>query len=195
MSLIVYRCLKLPVPGSMQCTQHHADFTHTAGGLPAPLLWAPARLTQPLRLAPAANKRLRQMCTRARCGSSKKSFCIPETNGFLRLPLRETQKVDPKDVKDFWTKHASSLDVSPAFLGTEQGHSLLEEWDNGPFGMEEGFCTTPALPRHTGLSMTVLVMANNILEQAGFAAVDPHLRVSQHPGDKYFGRSCVLCHN
>lgn len=129
--MIVYRCLKLPVPGSMQCTQHHADFTHTAGGLPAPLLWAPARLTQPLRLAPAANKRLRQMCTRARCGSSKKSFCIPETNGFLRLPLRETQKVDPKDVKDFWTKHASSLDVSPAFLGTEQGHSLLEEWDNG----------------------------------------------------------------
>ena len=33
--------------------------------------------------------------------------------------------------------------------------------------------------------MTVLIMANNILEQAGFAAVDPHLRVSQHPGDAY----------
>lgn len=51
--------------------------------------------------------------------------------------------------------------------------------------MEEGFCTTPALPRHTGLSMTVLIMANSILEQAGFAAVDPHLRVSQHPGENY----------
>lgn len=28
-------------------------------------------------------------------------------------------------------------------------------------------------------------MANNILEHAGFAAVDPHLRVSQHPGDRF----------
>lgn len=33
--------------------------------------------------------------------------------------------------------------------------------------------------------MTVLVMVNNILEQAGFAPVDPHLRVSQHPRDKF----------
>ena len=49
----------------------------------------------------------------------------------------------------------------------------------------EGFCTTPAYPRDTGLAMTVLIMANNILEHAGFAAVDPHLRESQHPGHEF----------
>ncbi len=58
--------------------------------------------------------------------------------------------------------------------------------------MEEGFCTTPAYPRDTGLPMTVLIMENNILEHGGFAAVDPHLRVSQHPGEK-FSQERVFC--
>ncbi len=33
--------------------------------------------------------------------------------------------------------------------------------------------------------MTVIIMTNNILEHGGPAAVDPHLRVSQHPGDNF----------
>ncbi|DBB15574.1 hypothetical protein WJX82_008878 [Trebouxia sp. C0006] len=107
-------------------------------------------------------------------------------------PLLETQKVDPKDVGSFWKKHDPPLGRSKDFWMTEEGRSLMTEWDNGPFAMEEGFCTTPAYPRDTGLPMTVLIMENNILEHGGFAAVDPHLRVSQHPGEK-FAQERVFC--
>ena len=110
---------------------HYAELMHTAIGPPAPLLWAPARVTHSLWLAPAAKQRLQQICTRAASVSGEKCFCIPDTNGFLGLPLRETQKADPKDVKGFWMKHAPPLEIPPALLSTEQGHSLLEEWDNG----------------------------------------------------------------
>ena len=49
----------------------------------------------------------------------------------MGLPLRETQKVDPTDVDGFWRKHAPPSDRAPGFFTTEEGHSLLKEWDNG----------------------------------------------------------------
>ena len=50
--------------------------------------------------------------------------------------------------------------------------------------MEEGFSSTAAYPQDTGLSKTISIMSNMICEHAGFAPVNPHLRVSQHPGDQ-----------
>ncbi len=46
-------------------------------------------------------------------------------------PLLETQKVDPKDVGSFWKKHDPPLGRSKDFWMTEEGRSLMTEWDNG----------------------------------------------------------------
>ncbi len=46
-------------------------------------------------------------------------------------PLLETQKVDPKDVGSFWKKHDPPLGRSKDFWTTEEGRSLMTEWDNG----------------------------------------------------------------
>lgn len=49
----------------------------------------------------------------------------------MGLPLSETQKVDPKDVGSFWKKHDPPLGRSQDFWRTEEGRSLMTEWDNG----------------------------------------------------------------
>lgn len=89
---------------------------------------------QPLQLAHCANERsLRQVCSRlqSRAGSNETSFRIPDADGFMGLPLQQTQKLDPKDPANFWKQHAPPSGRSAEFWGTEEGHSLLVEWDNG----------------------------------------------------------------
>lgn len=70
---------------------------------------------------------LRQLNIRA----ASAAFRIPNTDGFMGLPLLETQKADPKDVGSFWKKHDPPLGRSKDFWTTEEGRSLMTEWDNG----------------------------------------------------------------
>jgi len=63
---------------------------------------------------------LRHLCTRA----ASAAFRIPNTDGFMGRPLLETQKVDPKE-------HDPPLGRSKDFWMTEEGRSLMTEWDNG----------------------------------------------------------------
>lgn len=94
---------------------------------PAPTT-ARQRLRQMLQFRNTAmNGMLRHLYTRA----ASAAFCIPNTDGFMGIPLSDTQKVDPKDVGSFWKKHDPPLGRSKDFWTTEEGRSLMTEWDNG----------------------------------------------------------------
>ncbi len=85
-------------------------------------------------LATAANKQLlRYVSTSA--APDKSVFRVPNTDGFMGLPLVETQKVDPKDVRSFWKKHDPCPRRPEEFGLTDEGHSLMTEWDNGRSGL------------------------------------------------------------
>ncbi len=103
----------------------------------------PARCRQP-PFHTTARQRLRQMLhfrnTACTCTGTLRhlftraasaAFRIPHTDGFMGLPLLETQKMDPKDVRSFWKKHDPPLGRSKNFWMTEEGRSLMTEWDNG----------------------------------------------------------------
>ncbi len=121
----------VPVPalGAMRITALGRPCTRPAWCWQPPVpTTARQRLRQMFRFRNTANTgMLRHLCTRP----ASAAFRIPNTDGFMGLPLLETQKVDPKDVGSFWKKHDPPLGRSKDFWMTEEGRSLMTEWDNG----------------------------------------------------------------
>ncbi len=109
-------------------TLRRPDTRPARGWQPPDPTTARQRLRQMLHFRNTANTgTLRHLCTRA----ASAAFRIPNSDGFMGLPLSETQKVDPKDVGSFWKKHDPPLGRSKDFWMTEEGRSLMTEWDNG----------------------------------------------------------------
>ncbi|KAK9805886.1 hypothetical protein WJX73_001163 [Symbiochloris irregularis] len=108
--------------------------------------------------------------------------------GKIGLPLAETQKTDPTDVRAFWKAHPIS---NPGKINWEDDYDadLMREWDNGPFGME-GFDLTKLTPDMTGLPMSVGVLEN--FYGTGWAVPDRHMKVSQHPGQQLDMTRCFF---
>ena len=121
--------VQVPALVAMRVTTLCTPDTHPSRFLQPPdATTARQRFRQMLHVRNTANTgMLRHLCTRA----ASAAFRIPNTDGFMGRPLLETQKVDPEDVGSFWKKHDPPLGRSKDFWMTEEGRSLMTEWDNG----------------------------------------------------------------